>query len=376
MIERGVAQRVQALEAFLDDVYGRGEIMADGVVPRRLVTSSTHYQRAAAGIRPPNGVRVHVAGIDLVRDEHGVFRVLEDNLRTPSGISYVVENRRTMTHVLPELFARQRVRPVTEYPTRLLDALLASAPPGADDPTVVVLTPGRLQLGPLRARVPGPPDGRRAGRGPRPRCAATAWSGCARPRGCSRVDVIYRRIDDDFLDPLQFRWDSLVGVAGILNAARAGNVTLANAVGNGVADDKAVYPYVPKMVEYYFGEKPILPNVPTYDLEDADQRAAVLDRLDRIVCKPVDGSGGYGLVIGPHATDEELAHAARGDRRRPPQLGRPGGRAAVDRADLRRRPPAAPPRRPAPVRGARRRGGVGRARRAHPRRRCPRAASS
>ena len=307
VIERGVAQRVRALEAFLDDVYGRGEIMADRVVPRRLVTSSTHYQRAAAGIRAPNGVRVHVAGIDLVRDEHGVFRVLEDNLRTPSGISYVVENRRTMTHVLPELFARQRVRPVTEYPTRLLHALLASAPPSADDPTVVVLTPGVYNSAHFEHAFLARQMGVELVEGRDLLCRdGLVWMRTT--EGLKRVDVIYRRIDDDFLDPLQFRWDSLVGVAGILNAARAGNVTLSNAVGNGVADDKAVYPYVPKMVEYYFGEKPILPNVPTYDLEDDDQRDAALDRLDCIVCKPVDGSGGYGLVIGPQASDEELAN--------------------------------------------------------------------
>jgi uncharacterized circularly permuted ATP-grasp superfamily protein len=306
VIEQGVAQRVKALEAFLEDVYGVGEILAEGVVPRRLVTSSSHFHRAAHGIRPPNGVRVQVAGIDLVRDQHGDYRVLEDNLRTPSGISYVVENRRTMTHVLPELFARQRVRPVGEYPSRLLRALLASSPRHVDEPTVVVLTPGVHNSAHFEHAFLARQMGVELVEGRDLTCRdGVVWMRTT--SGLHRVDVIYRRIDDDYLDPLQFRPDSLLGVAGILNSARAGNVTLANAVGNGVADDKAVYRYVPEMIRYYLGERPILPNVATYDLEDPDQQAAALDRLDRIVCKPVDGSGGYGLVIGPQADDEQLS---------------------------------------------------------------------
>ncbi len=310
VIEQGVIQRVKALEAFLDDVYNRGEIMLEGIVPRRLVTSSTHYQRAAAGIQPANGVRVLVAGIDLVRDQHGEYKVLEDNLRTPSGISYVIENRRTMTHVLPELFARQRVRPVGEYPRRLLNALYASAPHGISEPNVVVFTPGIYNSAHFEHAFIARQMGVELVEGRDLLCSdGIVWMRTT--SGLTRVDVIYRRIDDEFLDPLHFRWDSLVGVAGILNSARAGNVTLANAVGNGVADDKAIYPYVPKMIEYYLNEKPILPNVPTYDLEDPDQRASVLDRLDQIVAKPVNGSGGYGLVIGPHASDEVLSDLRR-----------------------------------------------------------------
>ena len=350
MIERGVAQRVRALEAFLDDVYGRGEIMADRVVPRRLITSSTHYQRAAAGIRSPNGVRVHVAGIDLVRDEHGVFRVLEDNLRTPSGISYVVENRRTAAHVLARALRPAAGPAGHRVPDEAVARVARLGPAGADDPTVVVLTPG-VQLGPLRARLPGPPDGRRAGRGPRP--PVPGRSGVdAHHRGpaAGRRDLPphRRRLPGS----PQFRWDSLVGVAGILNAASAGNVTLSNAVGNGVADDKAVYPYVPKMVEYYFGEKPILPNVP-YDLEDDDQRVAVLERLDRIVCKPVDGSGGYGLVIGPQATDEELA-TVRARSSTTPAAGWRRRWSSCRPHPPTTAPTSPPSRRPAPVRGARR----------------------
>lgn len=315
-IEVGVAQRIRALEMFLADIYGPGRVLEDRVVPRRLITSSSHFHRAAWGIEPPNGVRIHVAGIDLIRDEEGVFAVLEDNLRCPSGVSYVLENRRALAHVLPELFADQRVLPVAEYPERLLEALLAGAPAGVADPQVAVLTPGvhnsahfehaflarRMGVELVEGRDLYCRDDQvwmRTVRGPRP------------------VHVLYRRIDDDFLDPVHFRPDSVLGVPGLLNAARAGRVTIANAVGNGVADDKAVYPYVPKLIEYYLAEKPILPNIDTYDLQDPDQRAFVLDRLDRMVLKPVDGSGGYGLVVGDQASDAELAKLDQDVRRDP-----------------------------------------------------------
>jgi uncharacterized circularly permuted ATP-grasp superfamily protein len=318
MIEQGVRQRVRALEAFLADVYGPGEVLNDGVIPRRLVSSATHFHREVAGIEPANGVRIHVAGIDLVRDQHGDFRVLEDNLRTPSGISYVVENRRAMTHVFPELFASHRVRPVASYPARLLEALRAAAPESAVDPTVVVLTPG-IYNSPyfehsFLARQMGVElvEGR----------DLVCMDGVVYMRttaGERRVDLIYRRIDDDYLDPLHFRPDSILGCPGILNAARAGNVTIANAAGNGVADDKAVYPFVPTLIEYYLGERPVLANVLTYRLDEPDVLADVLTRLDQLVLKPVDGSGGYGLVIGPLASDEELA------RLRPRVLAHPRG---------------------------------------------------
>jgi uncharacterized circularly permuted ATP-grasp superfamily protein len=311
VVEAGVAQRVKTLEHFLADVYGSGEILADGVVPRRLVTTSTHFHRAADGITPPNGVRVHVAGIDLVRDVDGRFKVLEDNLRTPSGVSYVVENRRTMARVFPELFTSHRVRPVAGYPARLLEALRAAAPPGTGDPTVVVLTPGVFNSAYFEHSFLARQMGVELVEGRDLVCR----DGVVRMRtteGEQRVDVVYRRVDDDFLDPLHFRPESLVGCPGILNAARAGNVTIANAVGNGVADDKLVYTYVPDMVRYYLGEEPILPNVATYRLDDPDQLAWVEDHLDQLVLKPVDGSGGYGLVVGPTATDAELnaVHAA------------------------------------------------------------------
>ncbi|HSS11762.1 MAG TPA: circularly permuted type 2 ATP-grasp protein, partial [Acidimicrobiales bacterium] len=318
LIEAGVRQRVRALEAFLADVYGPAEVVNDGVIPRRLVSSATHFQREAAGIEPANGVRIHVAGIDLVRDQHGDFRVLEDNLRTPSGISYVVENRRAMTHVFPELFASHRVRPVATYPARLLGALRAAAPESGVDPTVVVLTPGIHNSAYFEhsflARQMGVElvEGR----------DLVCLDGVVYMRtttGERRVDVIYRRIDDDYLDPLHFRPDSILGCPGILNAARAGNVTIANAVGNGVADDKAVYPFVPTLIGYYLNERPLLDNVPTYRLDQPEVLADVLTRLDELVLKPVDGSGGYGLVIGPFASDEELA------RLRPRVLSHPRG---------------------------------------------------
>ena len=305
VIEAGVAQRVRALEAFLADVYGAQQILDEGVVPRRLVTSSPNFLRAAAHLDPPAGVRIHVAGIDLIRGPDGRFVVLEDNLRTPSGISYVIENRRTMARVFSELFVSHRIRPVADYPSKLLEALRRCAPDGPGEPTVVVLTPGVFnsayfehsflarQMGVqlVEPRDLACRDGRlymRTTDGERP------------------VDVVYRRIDDDYLDPLHFRPNSLLGCPGIVNAARAGNVTIANAVGNGVADDKAVYPYVPAMIEYYLGEQPILGTVPTYRLDHEDERAEALSRLGELVWKPVGSSGGYGLVIGPQARSAEL----------------------------------------------------------------------
>ena len=304
-VERGVRQRVRVLEAFLADVYGPMRAVADRVVPRHVITSSSHFHREATGVEPANGVRVHVSGIDLVRDEQGRFRVLEDNVRVPSGVSYVLENRRAMTQALPDLFASMRVRPVSDYPERLLSALQLSAPSGVDDPTVVVLTPGVYNSAyfehALLARSMGVElvEGRDlVCSGNRVRMLTT--------EGERRVDVIYRRVDDEFLDPMQFRSDSMLGCAGLLNAARAGSVTLANAVGNGVADDKLLYTYVPDLTRYYLGEEPVLANVDTWRCEEPDHLAEVLDRLHELVVKPVDGSGGKGIVIGPQASRVQL----------------------------------------------------------------------
>ena len=304
-IEAGVQQRVKTLEAFLADVYDAGQVFVDGVIPRRVVATSSHFHREAAGIRTPNGVRVHVSGIDLIRDDDGEFRVLEDNVRVPSGVSYVMTNRRAISAALPETIAEHRIRPVASYPQRLLAALRASAPAGVPDPTVVVLTPGVYNGAyfehALLARTMGVElvEGRDLV--------------CIRGRvmmrtttGLQQVHVIYRRVDDEFLDPVQFRSDSLLGCPGLINAARAGNVTIANMVGNGVADDKLVYTYLPDLIRYYLDEEPILRNVDTWRLADAEAREEVLDRLDELVLKPVDGSGGKGIVIGPRATREEL----------------------------------------------------------------------
>ena len=304
-VERGVAQRVRALEAFLADVYSAGRAIADGVVPRRLVVTSSHFHRAAVGLDPANGVRVHVAGVDLVRDEQGTFRVLEDNVRVPSGVSYVMENRRAMARMFPDAFRRYRIEPVADYPGRLLAALRAAGPAGVDDPTVVVLTPGVFNSAYFEHALLARSMGVELVEGRDLLCVNNK----VRMRttlGERRVDVIYRRVDDEFLDPVHFRADSLLGCPGLINAARAGNVAIANAVGNGVADDKLLYTYLPDLVRYYLAEEPLLPNVQTFRLEDEANRTEVLDRLPELVVKPVDGSGGKGIVIGPAASAAEL----------------------------------------------------------------------
>src|SRR3954466_3477341 len=305
-VESGVKQRVRALEKFLADVYGEQRAVIDGVIPARLISSSSHFHRQAAGIETAHGVRIHVSGIDLIRDEQGARRVLEDNVRVPSGVSYVISNRRVMAQTLPELFVSMRVRPVGDYPQKLLQSLRASAPDGVSDPTIVVLPPGVYNSAyfehTLLARLMGVElvEGRDLFcSGGRVWMRTTA--------GPTRVDVIYRRGDDEFLDPLQFRAASMLGSPGLMLAARLGNVTIANAVGNGVADDKLVYTYLPELIRYYLGEDPVLPNVDTWRLEEPGALEEVLDRLDELVVKPVDGSGGKGLVIGPAASKDELA---------------------------------------------------------------------
>jgi len=303
-IEAGVAQRVRAMELFLDDVYSDAKVISDGVIPSQLITSSSHYHRVVWGVRPPNGVRIHVSGVDLIRTPEGDVRVLEDNFRVPSGVSYVMTNRTAMVTALPDAFAHQRIRGVGDYPARLLQAL-RKASPSTDDPNVVVLTPGVYNSAyfehTLLARTMGVElvEGRdlECRRG-KVYMRTTA--------GLRRVDVIYRRLDDDFLDPVFFRSDSMLGVPGLTNAVRTGGVALANAIGNGVADDKLIYTYVPDLIRYYLHEEPVVRNVDTWRLEEDEAREEVLDRLDELVVKPVDGSGGKGIVIGPRATREEL----------------------------------------------------------------------
>jgi uncharacterized circularly permuted ATP-grasp superfamily protein len=306
LIARGVRQRVLALEAFLADVYGPARVVDDGVVPWHLLATSRQFHRAAHGLTPPNGVRIHIAGIDLVRDEEGKFCVLEDNVRIPSGVSYVLENRLAMTRTFPGLFAEQHVRQVDSYPARLLAALRASAPARSHDPVVVVLSPGVTNAAyfehTLLARLMGVElvEGRDL-------LTANNQLFVHTTAGRRPVDVIYRRVDDDFLDPLHFRPDSLIGCPGLLNAARAGHVTIANAVGNGVADDKLIYTYVPDLIRYYLSEEPLLSNVETHRLGEPDVLEWVLGRLDQLVLKPVDGAGGSGIVIGPQADEQTLA---------------------------------------------------------------------
>ncbi len=309
-LEKGITQRVRALELYLDDIYGDQEILRDGVIPRRLITSCEHFHREAAGIVPPNGVRIHVAGIDLIRDGHGTFRVLEDNLRSPSGVSYVMENRRTMARVFPDLFATHRVRAVGDYSSHLLQALRKAAATNEADPTVVVLTPGVYNSAYFEHSLLARQMGAELVEGRDLFCRDNTVY-MRTTEGERQVDVIYRRIDDDYLDPMHFRPDSVLGVAGVLNAARAGNVVISSAVGNGVGDDKLVYTYVPTIIEYYLGEKPLLANVDTFRCWLDDEREEVLDRVAELVIKPVEGSGGYGIVFGPDASERELATIAR-----------------------------------------------------------------
>lgn len=309
-LEKGITQRVKALEMYLDDIYGDQEILRDGVIPRRLITSCEHFHREAVGIQPPNGVRIHVAGIDLIRDGQGIFRVLEDNLRSPSGVSYVMENRRTMARVFPDLFATHRVRAVGDYASHLLRALRKAAATNEADPTVVVLTPGVYNSAYFEHSLLARQMGVELVEGRDLFCRDNTVY-MRTTVGERQVDVIYRRIDDEFLDPMHFKPDSVLGVAGILNAARAGNVVISSAVGNGVGDDKLVYTYVPTIIEYYLGEKPQLANVDTFRCWLPEECEEVLDRAAELVIKPVEGSGGYGIVFGPDASEKELATITR-----------------------------------------------------------------
>ena len=309
-IESGLVQRVTVLNRFLDDLYvGGQQAINDGIIPRWLVESADGYVREAHGIPAPRGSRCVVAGIDIVRDDEGTYRVLEDNLRVPSGISYVLENRVAMTRILPVGFASHVIRPVDHYGASLLRALRAIAPPGVDDPTVVVLTPGVANSAYFEHAFLARQMGIELVEG-RDLLVDDRHVFMRTTKGLKRVDVIYRRVNDEFLDPVVFRQDSLLGVPGLHGAARAGTVTIANAIGNGAVDDKGVYPYIPALIEYYLGEEPILPNVTTYLPWEPDQLAVILSRLDQLVVKPVAEAGGYGIVIGSVADEATLAATA------------------------------------------------------------------
>jgi uncharacterized circularly permuted ATP-grasp superfamily protein len=304
-VERGLTQRIRALNLFLGDLYGPQRILAEGIVPSELVFASRNLRREMIGVEPPGGIFAHVAGIDLIRDGDGHYLVLEDNLRTPSGVSYMLESRQALKRIFASLFERSGVRGIDQYPRELHETLRSVAPAGAGaDPSIVLLTPGAHNSAyyehSFLARQMGIELVENRDLVVHRNRVFTRTT-----NGLQRVDVIYRRIDDDYLDPLAFRPDSLLGVTGLLNAYRAGNVTLANAVGTGVADDKAVYPYVPAMIRFYLDEEPVLPNVPTLVGNDSEQREEILERIDELVVKAVDQSGGYGMLIGPAASAAE-----------------------------------------------------------------------
>ena len=309
-LERGLEQRMRALNQFLDDIYSRKLILKQrGVTPDIVLTSSL-YLREIEGLPVPHGIHCHIAGVDLVRDDKGDFFVLEDNLRTPSGVSYVLANRHVMKSVLPDLFAGYQVRPVEGYVHQLLRLLRWLAPKGVDDPTVVLLTPGLNNSAYYEHLYLGKQMGIELVEGT-DLVVDQDQVFMRTTQGLRPVHVIYRRIDDAWLDPIFGRQESLVGVAGLVNAYRAGNVAIANALGNGVADDKAVYALVPKMIRYYLDEDPILPNVETFICADETQRRHVLANLERLVVKTVDGSGGYGMLIGPESTSVEREDFSR-----------------------------------------------------------------
>ena len=303
-IERGIEQRVLALNAFLHDVYHEQRILREGRMPRDVVYSSKHFCREMIGVDVPLDAYVHVAGIDLIRDPHGEFLVLEDNCRTPSGISYVLENRDALKRGFPALFRDYAVRAVDDYPTRLLDVLRAIAPAGNAEPQIVVLTPGIYNSAYFEHTLLARRMGVELVEG-RDLLVSDNVVYLRTTRGLRKVDVIYRRIDDDYLDPLYFQHDSVLGVTGLMNAYRAGNVALANAIGTGVADDKAVYRFVPEMIRFYLDEEPLIRNVPTYDCTDPVQRRHVLEHLDELVVKNANASGGYGMLMGPFASSDE-----------------------------------------------------------------------
>lgn len=304
-VEKGIQQRLKALNMFLKDIYSEQQIIKDGIIPASLIASCPHFLKEAVGIKVPHDIYVHISGIDLIRGNDGKFYVLEDNLRTPSGVSYMLENREVTKRIFPDLLAQNQVRMVNNYPMKLLSILSSLSPRPVDQPNVVILTPGVYNSAyyehTFLARTMGIPlvEGRDL-------VVDNQKVFMKTTAGLQPVDVIYRRIDDEYIDPLVFRPDSVLGVPGIMSAYRKGSVALVNAIGNGVADDKAVYAYVPDMIKYYLNEESILSNVPTYRMEKEDERKYVFDNLNSMVVKQTNQSGGYGLVMGNKATDAEL----------------------------------------------------------------------
>ncbi len=317
VVERGLAQRLRALNRFIDDIYNDRRIIADGIFPAELLEDSANYRAECEGIHPKFGVWAHISGSDLVRDGDGQLYVLEDNLRVPSGVSYVLENRSVAKRAFPELFQRHRIRPVDAYTDELNKLLNSLAPDGRADPTIVVLTPGIYNSAYFEHSFLAQRMGAELVEG---QDLVVGDDDCVYMKtiqGLERVDVIYRRIDDLFIDPEVFNPDSMLGVAGLMRAWKAGNVGIANAPGAGVADDKCVYAWVPDMIRYYLGEEPLIPNVPTFRCMYDDERDHVLANLANLVLKPANESGGYGIVIGSRATAEELETAAEAIRADP-----------------------------------------------------------
>jgi uncharacterized circularly permuted ATP-grasp superfamily protein len=317
VVERGLTQRITALNLFLKDIYNEGRILKDGIVPREVVYSCKQYRRQMVGLQVPRNVYIAVCGTDLIRLENGEFVVLEDNLRVPSGVSYMLTNRRVMKRIFPQLFRSYNVRPIEQYTQLLLGTLRSLAPEGRPEPNIVLLSPGVFNSAYFEHAYLARQMGIELVEG-RDLVTHDNVAYMRTTNGLRRVDVIYRRVDDDFIDPLAFRGDSMLGVAGLFNAYRAGNVTLANAFGTGVADDKALYAYVPDIIKYYLTEEPVLKNVETYLLTRPKERQHVLANLDKLVVKAVGESGGYGMLIGPQSTkaqQEEFAAKIEADPR-------------------------------------------------------------
>jgi uncharacterized circularly permuted ATP-grasp superfamily protein len=307
-LEQGLKQRIHAINLFINDIYHDQKIVKDGVVPQDLIESATGYLTPCIGLNPPQGIWCHITGTDLVRDRSGDWYVLEDNMRCPSGVSYVLENRRVMKSTFPQLFQEMKICPVDDYPSQLLEALLNLAPP-VPDPRVVVLTPGMFNSAYFEHSFLAQQMGAELVEG-RDLVVADGYLQMRTTKGLQRVDVIYRRIDDDFLDPQEFRSDSLIGIPGLMDVYRQGRVAIANAPGTGVADDKVIYAYVPQIIQYYLGEEQLLANVPTYLCWEPKQQAYVLDNLDKLVVKSANESGGYGMLMGTTATPEERSQFA------------------------------------------------------------------
>jgi len=308
-MEKGLRQRVTALNRFLEDVYHDQEILKAGIIPPEPVLNNAQFRKEMMGLKVPGGIYSIISGIDIVRacnpDGSGTYYVLEDNLRVPSGVSYMLENRKMTMRLFPELFSEHRIAPVAHYPDLLLDTLRSVAPASVNEPTAVVLTPGMHNSAYFEHAFLAQQMGIELVEGA-DMFVKDDFVYMRTTRGPQRVDVIYRRVDDDFMDPEVFRKDSTLGVAGLLRAYRAGNVTLANAIGTGIADDKSIYPYVPKMIEFYLGEKPILQNVPTFLCREKSDFKYVLDNLKDLVVKEVHGAGGYGMLVGPASTTAEI----------------------------------------------------------------------